>query len=150
MDHMNLNTFLKNRRWYLLAMDVLLIPTAFFFEWLSGVMLAAEKPCRWTLVGAQCGTCGGTHFVNSLLNGRITEAFHYNEFLFFCMIFLVISYILLHLWFFFDAAFAKKMLRYMYSIPTAVIAPGLFMYFIFWRNADVLWTAAQALLARWM
>ena len=63
-------------------MDVLLIPAGIICEKLTDNMLAVDDPCMWTLAGGKCATCGGTHFVNSLMNGHIIEAFHHNEYLF--------------------------------------------------------------------
>ena len=127
----------KNKTRLLIIADILLIPLWIFLEWLSGFMLGQPGVCVWTTFGGQCITCGGTHFVNSLLNFQIIQAFHHNELLFIYTIILLISYILLHLWWLWKLSFAKKILSIIYSVPGAIIF--CISLFVFWymRNVSV-------------
>ena len=109
------------RKYILLAGDVLLIPGLIFCEWLTDRMLSVSSVCMWTYFGGKCITCGGTHFVNTLLNGRIMEAFCHNEFL-------------LNLYWVFGVEFAKKILKKIYNIPVLIITVSVMLLFLFVRN----------------
>ena len=124
----------KHKKKLILLLDVLLIPAAILCERLSDLMLATEGECQWFRYGIRCLTCGGTHFVNYILNGRIIEAFQQNQLLFFVLVFLLLSLLFLNLFVLFDLRFAKKALRGLYSIPTAVIAIYAPVLFLIVRN----------------
>lgn len=132
-----INKVIKNKNRILLAADVLLIPGAFFFQWLSGQMLARPSDCPWNYFGGKCVTCGGTHFVNTLLKGQLAEAFHHNQFLFICTVVLALSYILLHLWWLGGSSLAKKALRIVYSIPGLILFCVSMIAFLLIRNLPV-------------
>ena len=141
-----MNNLLINKKWLLIA-DFLLIPSGFFFRWLSAYMLSIPKPCPWTLFGGKCVTCGGTHFVNSILNGRFIEAFNHNQFLFLLTVFLLLSYVLLHLYVFFKTDVVKKILRIIFSIPTLIIVLSAMLLFLLLRNLPVFFMIAKFLLS---
>ena len=121
----------------LLLLDVLTIPVGALCYWLTPVMLASDRPCTWTLMGGQCLTCGGTHFVNSLLSGHIGQAWHHNEFLFVLTVLLLLSWVLVHLHLLFHAAWAGKVLRVLYSIPSLIVAVSAMIVFLVIRNWPV-------------
>lgn len=125
---------LNFKKYILISFDILLIPLCFFCQWLSTQMLKTDGVCMWTLLGGQCITCGGTHFVNTLLSGKIIEAFHHNELLFIFTVILFISWILLHLCWLGNSAFAKNILLKIYSIPGLIIASGSTLIFLLIRN----------------
>ena len=118
----------------LLLCDALLIPGLLFCRWLSANMLANYSVCSWMLLGGKCVTCGGTHFVYALLRGRIAEAFSHNPFLFLLTIFLLLSYVLLHLSWLADSPVAKKLLGKFYSFPALITGLGIMLVFFFARN----------------
>lgn len=122
----------------LLSADILLIPGLFFFQWLSGRMLARPSVCTWNYFGGKCVTCGGTHFVNVLLQGQLTKAFYHNAFLFVCTAVLLLSYIQLHLWWFGNSTVAKKFLQKVYSIPGLVVFCAFMVGFLILRNISVI------------
>ena len=122
----------------LLLLDVLAIPVGALCYWLTTVMLSTDKPCSWTLLGGQCLTCGGTHFVNSLLSGHIGEAWRHNEFLFVLTVLLIASWVLVHLHLLCHAAWAGKVLRVLYSIPSLIVAVSAMIAFLLIRNWPVL------------
>lgn len=127
--------FVKHRAKLLFICDILIIPAMFFCRWLSGAMLTGiDSECMWTYFGGQCVTCGGTHFVNVLLSGHIIEAFKYNQFIFLCLVLLILVYILLHLYWWFKLDFAKKILRYVFSIPSLIIFLSIMLVFLVVRN----------------
>ena len=121
----------------LVAADILLIPSVFFFRWLSGRMLARVTVCSWAVFGGKCVTCGGTHFVNSLLSGRIAEAFAHNQFLFLLGIDLAVSYLLLNLHWLAGWPVAQKILKKMYNIPMLIVGCAVLLLFFFLRNIPV-------------
>ena len=97
-------------------------------------MLSHNTVCIWTVLGGKCLTCGGTHFVNSLLSCDIVAAFQHNQLLFAAAVILVITFILLHLFLLGKMKFAKKLLKIIYSIPSVVIAAFSTLVFLFVRN----------------
>ena len=125
---------LKYYQYILLAADALLIPGLIFCEWLSDRMLATTSTCMWTLLGGKCITCGGTHFVNSLLNFRIAEAFHHNEFLFVLTVLLIAVFILLNLSWLFRVKFATAALKKIFTIPSLIIVVVFLLLFLLIRN----------------
>lgn len=133
------NFFVKNSKMLLLVCDIFILPVMFFCRWLSSVMLTGIKSeCIWTLIGGKCITCGGTHFVNSLLNGKIIEAFFYNQYLFILLVFLIISYFLLHTYLFFKIDFAKKILKRFFSIHSLIFWCVFLLVFLVIRNIPVI------------
>ena len=121
----------------IIAADLLAVPMMFFCAKLSDWMLSIYTVCAWTKFGGKCVTCGGTHFVNSLLDGKIAEAFNHNQFLFVVGIILVISYIALHCYVLFNSKIAKRVLLIIYSIPSLVIFLSSMLIFLLWRNVPV-------------
>ena len=118
----------------LLAADGLLILGCILGRWLSGRMLESDTVCLFLLLGGKCLTCGGTHFVQSFLSGQLVDAWHHNEFLFINTAYLAISLVPLHLWVLFGIRWAKKILRWMYSIPTLILFLVGMLLFIILRN----------------
>ena len=123
-------------KWLTLTGDALLIPAAFVCKWLTDWLLYTLPPseCAWTRLGGQCITCGGTHFVNSILRGQIVEAFFHNEFLFLVTLVLVVSLICANLYWVFGLQFAKKVLQKIYNIPVLIISASLMILFLIVRN----------------
>lgn len=130
----DMKKLLQFRKPIILVADALVIPALFFCEWLSDQMLATTSTCAWTLLGAKCITCGGTHFVNTLLNGQFVEAFNHNQYLFLLAIFFAVSFVLLNLYWLFDLRFAKAALKKMYNIPVLIIACVGVLAFLVLRN----------------
>ncbi len=130
----------------LIVGDLMLIPAWIFCEWLSDRMLATNSLCVWARIGGKCVTCGGTHFVNSLLNFQFAEAWQHNEFLFILALYLVISLLLLNLYLLFDSAFAKKALRLLYNIPALILWLAGLILFLLVRNIPLWERLAQALI----
>ena len=127
--------FFSIKVFLLLGFDLLIVPVGIFCKWLSGVMLdGIESECMWTCFGGKCLTCGGTHFVNYLLDGKIVQAFNENHFLFLCLIILIVVFVLLHLYLLFKIQFAKKMLRCIFSIPSLIIFMTIIVIVILVRN----------------
>lgn len=141
-----MKNFFKNGKYILILGDIIIIPALFFCKWFSQFLLDLPGDCIWTLMGGQCITCGGTHFVNALLKGQFADAFFHNQLLFICAAVLLISYILLHLWYFGKMSFAQKTLRAIYSIPGLIVFCCGIIAFLLIRNigliqkvSDLLW-----------
>lgn len=126
-----------NKKFLIIITDILVIPILIICEKLTDYMLMFDKACPWTVFGGKCVTCGGTHFVNSILNGRIVEAIEHNIFLFVMLIVLVVSFILINLYWIFNIDFARKILLKIYSISSLIIAVIFMLTFFFIRNIPV-------------
>ena len=118
----------------IISCDVILVPLLIFCRLLSGAMLETERTCFMTLLGGKCISCGGTHFVRDFLSGHFIDAFFDNQFFFFCAVFMAVSFVFLNLFMLFDLKFAKRVLRYMYSIPTLIIFCVGLVAFLVIRN----------------
>lgn len=129
-----IDTIIKYRKPIVSIIDIAIIPAGLFFKWLAGAMLSTNRPCSWTLFGLQCATCGGTRCVNYLLHGNIVEAFTMNPFIFCCILYAVVSLILLNILVFTDASFAKKALRIMYSWYSLAVGAVFYGGFFIVRN----------------
>ena len=131
-----MKAFLKKYKWplLLLATDVLVVIGCIVGRWLSGRMLESDTVCLFLLLGGKCLTCGGTHFVRSLLTGQLVEAFHHNEFLFITTAYLALSLLLAHPAVLLKAKWAQKLLRWMYSIPSLILFFVGMVLFVFLRN----------------
>lgn len=118
--------------------DILLVPVMVFFEWLSDRMLADYSVCPWKVFGGKCVACGGTHFVNALLNFKIGEAFGHNQFFFVLAVFFALSFVLWNLNVLCGLQFAKKFLQKMYTIPMLIVGGASMILFALLRNLPLL------------
>jgi hypothetical protein len=127
----------------ILSADLLSIPLAVYFRYLSERMLQTESTCVWVRLGGQCITCGGTHFCNDLLSGRIAAAFADNQFLFLLAVYFLVSWLALNLYWLFHLGFAKRILRWMYNIPTLIIGCVAMFAFLILRNTAMIGNILQ-------
>ena len=136
-----MKTFLNKYKWpILIGADVLLVMGCILGRWLSGRMLESDTVCLFLLLGGKCLTCGGTHFVQSLLHGQLLDAWHHNEFLFINTAYVALSLVPLHLWVLWGIRWAKKLLRWMYSIPTLILfVGGMFLVLILRNLTPITW-----------
>ena len=125
---------LKNKKFWLIFSDVALPLLLIGCLWLSQFMLSFNNPCAWTLLGGQCLTCGGTHFVRDLLSGHILTAFTDNALLFLLTVYFAVTYILLHLHWLAGLPFARKVLSKMYNLPVFFAWIGFGGVFLIVRN----------------
>ena len=143
-----MKAFLKKyyKKIIILSSDLACLIAALVCAPLSEALLRdTDQVCVWMRFGGQCVTCGGTHFVNDLLSGRIGEAFSDNQLLFVLTVYALLTLIALNLWLLFDLAFAKEVLSRMYSIPSLIVFCVLFFAFLFWRNWNAIRNAVQLL-----
>lgn len=126
-----------DKKFYLIGLDILVIPAMFLCEKLSDLMLSQYSQCGFLLLGGKCITCGGTHFVNTLLNFKFIEAFHHNEFLFALTAFLAVAFILWNLDWLFGIQWAKKINKYLISVPSLIIWCVIMLGFFFIRNINL-------------
>ena len=122
----------------IIATDIAIVPCLILFKWLSGQMLQTESECLLLQFNGQCLSCGGTHFVNDLLSGRIFEAFVDNHFFFICTLYLLVTLVALNLWLLFNLKFAKTALKFMYSIPALIVFVVLLIMFLILRNTQMI------------
>ena len=127
-----MKALLKNKKFHIITADILLLPALFLLEKLSDIMLTkTSETCLFLRLGGKCVACGGTHFVNTLLNGKFAEAFGHNAFLFVLTVILAISFILLNLSVLFKLKFAKTILSKVYSVPGVIVGTaGLVVFFV--------------------
>jgi hypothetical protein len=128
---------LQHKKALLLILDALLIPGLFLCEKLSDLMLSRYTECPWVTLGGKCVTCGGTHFVNAILNGDLIGGFHHNAFLFLLLVLGVALMVLIHLDILFHVPWVKKAWRYIFSIPTLILLLAIMLVFFFARNIPV-------------
>ncbi len=128
--------FLKKhyKRIIILTCDAMIVPMALLCKLITENMLKTDSTCAWTLLGGQCISCGGTHFVNDLASLRIVDAFFDNQLMFFITLFFIATLIMFNLWWVFDLSFGKKALVRMYSVPTVIIFCSALIIFLVWRN----------------
>lgn len=124
----------KYKKALLLLCHLVAVPGAVFLRYLSEKMLQTNTICPWLQLGAQCPTCGGTHFVNALLSGDILGALKYNAFLFVLALFFAGSVILLDLAVWCELSFAKKALKKLYTTKTPIVFGVLMVLFVILRN----------------
>ena len=136
----------KYKKLITIIFDVLLIPAGFICEKLTDVMLTTNELCLWVKVGGKCATCGGTHFVNAILNGHIIEAFHHNEYLFLLAIYFAVTIVLLNIVLLFEKKLPLKILKHMYNVPAVLILSVLLFLFIILRNIP-LWIKLAEIIA---
>lgn len=134
--------------WLILLLDALILPGGCFCKWLTERMLAGGKPCTWAAVGIQCGTCGGTHCVQSFFSGDILSAFTWNPMVFFGILYVIATLVLLNLAFVFRRERPKTWLRNMYSVTALVTGVGVMMIFTYMRNAPLIARLAWGLVER--
>ena len=124
----------KHQKKLTILLDVLLIIVLLSARFLTDYLVTTNEPCDWTLVGAQCGTCGGTRCVNHLLNGDIIGAFQLNPYVFLLIVYLLVSVVFLHILVFANKSWPGKALGKMYSLRAFFIALGAYLLFIILRN----------------
>lgn len=130
----------NHKKLLILLFDALLVPLVMLCKPLSDYMLRTGEDCVWVKFGGKCVTCGGTHFVNSLLSGDFAAAFGYNQYLFFATLFLAVSLVLFNLYMLFDLPLALRALKLMYNIPVLILACVALILFLVLRNIP-LWVA---------
>lgn len=124
----------KHKKILTILLDVLLIAGLVASRFLTDYLVTTDEPCDWTLVGAQCGTCGGTRCVNHLLNGDIIGAFQLNPLVFSAIVYVLFSMVLLHIFVFGEKKWAGNWLEKMYSLKAFFIGLGVYFLFIILRN----------------
>ncbi len=124
----------KHNKALLLTADILVIPALFLCKKMTEVMFATGKPCRWTLIGIECATCGGTRCVSSLLSGNIFEAYVYNPMIFVGIFCLILFFILVNLDTFFNVKRAKRIIAFVLQERTAYFGVAVFLTFFIARN----------------
>lgn len=119
-------------------LDILVLPGIQIVKWVLQQMLAGEKPCKWTLVGAKCATCGGTHCVQSFLQADFFAAFFWNPMVFCWILYAIATGILLNLRFVFRQQWAGTILKRMYSLTAFFVGVGAYLLFTLVRNLPLL------------
>ncbi len=113
---------------------------AFVVLWIGSKLLSdyllahTNNVCDWTRLGAECLTCGGTHFASAFFGFDWIAAFQYNQLLFFTAIYLLLSYAIVHLMVFCRWEFTKTMLKWMYNIPVLIVYLSSLALFLIVRN----------------
>lgn len=121
------------------ALDAAIIPGIYLCRWVLQEMLDRGEPCKWTLVGAKCATCGGTHCVQSFLQGDLAASFAWNPMVFCWILYAIATGILHNLRFVFHLSWAERVLKGMYSLTAFFVGLGVFLLYTLVRNIPFLW-----------
>ena len=135
------------QRILIIVADLLLLPLPFWFKHLSAQMLASGDVCSWTLIGAECGTCGGTRCVSAFLAGDLWQAFLFNHPIFLAILLAIVTVLLLNLWLLFKLKFAKKALRKIYGLFPFLAFMGFWTLYTILRNIPFLIKLTMLLLS---
>ena len=119
-------------------LDLLILPGIWLGRLAVEGMFRRGKPCLWTLFGAKCGTCGGTHCIQSFLYGRVLEAFRWNPIVFCWILFAIATLVLLNALVLLRQRWAGKVLKVMWSMEALYVAVGSYLLFILLRNVPLL------------
>ncbi|MBQ7328899.1 MAG: DUF2752 domain-containing protein [Oscillospiraceae bacterium] len=120
-------------------MDAAVVPGIYVCRWLLQKMLDRGEPCKWTFVGAKCATCGGTHCVQSFLQGDLAASFVWNPMVFCWILYAIATGVLLNLRYVFHLRWAEHVLKGMYSLRVFYVGLGVFLLYTLVRNAPLLW-----------
>lgn len=127
----------KHAAMAVVAMDLLILPGIWLGRIVVELMFRQGKPCLWTYFGAQCATCGGTHCIQSFLNGQFTDAFRWNPLVFCWILIGIITLVLLNAMVLLRQRWAEKILRAVYSMPGFFTLVGSYLLFAFLRNVPL-------------
>lgn len=116
-----------------------MIPGILLCRWLLQQMLDRGDPCKWTIVGAKCATCGGTHCALCFLQGDFAASFAWNPMVFCWILYAITTGIFLNLRFVFRVAWAGRALKAMYSLTAFFVGLGVFLLYTLVRNIPFLW-----------
>ena len=123
-----------------IVLDVIVISSVPLFKWLLGCMLAVDRPCSWTILGAKCATCGGTHCIQSFLQGAIWESFCYNPMVFCWILYAMATGLLLIFSVIFRQKWAFFALKKMYTMTVFYVTIAVYILFGVLRNFPVLFS----------
>ena len=144
---MSIKKFFKNRRTIAVLIDLLLPILWIVFLIISDYMLENETvECPWAAKGFECGTCGGTRCVNSLLRFKWGAAFFFNPVIFIAAFYVAIGIILLNVYLFFGNRLCLQILQKMFGVCAIIIWLVGYFLFILFRNLPVLIKIFYALL----
>jgi len=119
-------------------MDLLILPGAWLGRLAVELLFRQGKPCPWTLFGAQCATCGGTHCVQSFLHGRFLEAFRWNPLVFCWILFAIATVLLLNALVLLRQRWAGTPLSVMRSMEGFCVIMDSYLHYACWRNVPVI------------
>lgn len=131
--------FLRKYPWMPVALlDGAILVGLLVGKWVIEILYNIGRPCSWTRVGAQCATCGGTHCVESFLQGDFAEAFSRNQMVFCWILYGIVTVVLLNLQYFCKQTWAGKALHSMYSLRAFFVALAVYLAFAVLRNLPLL------------
>lgn len=119
-------------------LDLMILPGLWLGRVAVELLFRQGKPCPWTLFGAKCATCGGTHCIQSFLEGRFLEALRWNPLVFCWILFAIATVVLLNCLVLLKRRWAGKALGVMWSMEAFFVAVGSYLHFAFWRNVPLL------------
>ena len=127
----------KYKKKLTVLLDVLVAVLTVAGRFLTDYLLTfTNEPCDWTLVGAQCGTCGGTRCVNHILHGDIIGAFQLNPYVFLLLVYLLVALVLLNVYVFAKKQWAGNVLKKMFCLRAVIIILSAYFLFIILRNLN--------------
>ncbi len=118
-----------------LLLDFLFLFFLVFGERLSTCMLDNLSDCLYyKILGIKCLTCGGTHCVNALLRGNISEAFTYNSYVPIFLLFFIFYLFLVNSGWIFGLSWSRKVISKMCSASFVLTVTGISFGYIALRN----------------
>lgn len=118
-----------------LLLDFLFLCFLVFGERLSTYMLNDLSDCLYyKVLGIKCLTCGGTHCVNALLRGNISEAFAYNSYVPIFILFFIFYLFLTNSGWIFGVSWSRKVISKMNSTSFVLTMTGICFGYIILRN----------------
>ncbi len=97
----------------IISVDLILVLIGVFAHPIVYFFSSIIPECPAKAIGILCPACGGTRCFYYFFSGDFAAAFSLNAFLFLTLIYALALFLLWNLSWLFEAAFAKKLLRYL-------------------------------------
>ncbi|MBP3706754.1 MAG: DUF2752 domain-containing protein [Clostridia bacterium] len=95
----------------IILLDSILLFFAIFAQRIASFMLQKLPDCYFAAHKIPCPSCGGTRCVYNFFSGNILDAFCYNQFIFFLIIYLIIIFAFLNLGYLFKVEWSKMVFK---------------------------------------
>ena len=113
----------------ILSLDAAIVLASIFITYVARFISFISSECLIKRMGYMCPSCGGTRCLYNFFKGNFAEAFGYNQFIFFAIIYALVFVVFLNLRYLFGLRFPEKPIYYM-SHPTTIIVLAI-TYIIF-------------------
>jgi hypothetical protein len=125
---------MKNRKSYVLFLDLGLVIAAIVAAPLSRWMIACFPDCPLAVMGFLCPACGGTRCVRAFFSGDFLGAFWFNPFFFVLIFYLGAALVLLNMGVLLRIKWADQAAQIMTGWQAVIITAVIFAIFGVVRN----------------